>query len=311
MHVARTDLNLLRVFDALMEDGNLTRAGFRLGLSQPAMSHALSKLRAVTGDQLFVRVPSGVRPTEHAMRIAPHVREGLRLLAGAMQSDAPFDPQSTERTFQVLLSDIGEQVYLPRLMRHLSEVAPAVSLRVLNLPREAYAAAFVSGEADLAVGFLPGLGAGFYQQRLFTDNYVCVAREDHPRIRKRVSVAQFASEYHVMIEPGGSRYVTAAHHTSTATLIEQYLAHQGVKRRVALRVPHFMVVPDVVQATDFIATLPSYVIRYSRPRPGLKMLPLPVELPGFEVKQFWHARSHRDAGNRWLRNVIAEMFRKA
>lgn len=311
MDIARTDLNLLRVFDALVQDGNLTRAGFRLGLSQPAMSHALAKLRKLTGDNLFVRVPSGMRPTEHALRIAPSVREGLQLLQAALQSDAPFDPKVTERTFQVLLSDIGELVYLPRLMGRLSAIAPAVSIRVLNMPREAYAGVFLAGEADLAIGFLPSLGAGFYQQRLFTDNYICLVREGHPRIRgKRISQAQFASEPHVIIEPGGSRYVTAAHHNSTATLIEQSLAHQGVKRPVALRVPHFMVVPDVVQSTDLIAILPSYVIKHSQLRQGLRMLPLPFDIPGFEVKQFWHERSHQDPGNRWLRSVIAEMFRR-
>ena len=162
MDAERLDLNLLRVFDALMEDGNLTRAGFRLGLSQPAMSHSLSKLRMATGDKLFVRIPSGMKPTQHALRIAPAVRDGLRLLSTALEGDASFDPQSGERSFQVIMSDIGELAYLPRLMQRLGEIAPGVSIRVLNLPREAYASSFFAGEADLAIGFLPGLGSGFY-----------------------------------------------------------------------------------------------------------------------------------------------------
>ncbi len=302
------DLNLMRVFDALMEDGNLTRAGFRLGLSQPAMSHALARLRKLAGDTLFVRVPSGMEPTEMALRMAPAVREGLRLLEGALEGDMRFDPLTCERTFQVLMSDIGELVYLPRLMRRLEEIAPRMNVRALQLPREAYHEAFISGEADLAIGFLPGLRAGFYQQRLFSDSYVCVVRKDHPRIRSRLSLAQFVAESHVLIEPGGSRYRTMTHQTSTTTLIEQYLVEQGLTRRIALRVPHFMVVPEIVQSTDLIATLPSYVIRHTAPRPGLKMLQLPFEVPRFEIKQFWHQRSHDDPGNQWLRGVIGELF---
>lgn len=302
------DLNLMRVFDALMEDGNLTRAGYRLGLSQPAMSHALAKLRKLKGDMLFVRIPTGMEPTEMAHRMAPAVREGLRLFEGALEGDASFDPLTCERTFQVLMSDIGELVYLPRLLRRLEKIAPHVNLRALQLPREAYADAFTSGEADLAIGFLPGLRTGFYQQRLFSDTYVCVMRKDHPRVKSRISLPQFVAESHVMIEPGGSRYRTLAHQTSTTTLIEQYLAERGLTRRVALRVPHFMVVPDILQSTDLIATLPSYVIRHSSPRPGLKMLQLPIEVPQFEIKQFWHQRSHDDPANRWLRGVFGELF---
>jgi DNA-binding transcriptional LysR family regulator len=308
MDARKTDLNLLRVFDALMEDGNLTRAGFRLSLSQPAMSHALSKLRGLAGDPLFVRVPSGMKPTDHAVRIAPSVREGLRLLRSALEGEAAFDPHVGQRQFQLLLSDIGELVYLPRLMQHLGHAAPGVSLRVLNRPREAYVSAFIAGEADLAIGFLPGLSAGFYQQRLFSDDYVCLVREGHPRIRKRLSAAQFVDESHVVIEPGGSTYVSASHNTSSATLIEQCLTREGIRRRIALRVPHFMVVPDVVRSSDLIATMPSYVIRHTQPRPGLKMLPLPFDAARFHVKQYWHERNNNDPGNRWLRSVVQELF---
>lgn len=310
MNDRRADLNLLRVFNALMEDGNLTRAGFRIGLSQPAMSHALSKMRKLTGDSLFVRVPTGMKPSEHAVRIAPAVREGLRLLDLAVEGDVQFDASTCDRTFRVIMSDIGELAYLPRLVQRLNDLAPSVNLRVLNLPREDYANAFHSGEADLAIGFLPGLAAGFYQQRLFKDGYVALVRADHPRVRDRLTIEQFVAESHVLVEPGGSRFVSAAHQTSTSTLIEQTLAERGFRRRVALRVPHFLVVPDVVQSSDLLATVPSYVIRHSQPRPGVRLLPLPFDVPIFEVKQFWHQRSHQDEGNRWLRSVVLQLFRE-
>ena len=189
MDVAKFDLNLLRVFDALVEDRNLTRAGLRLGLSQPAMSHALGKLRRLTGDPLFVRIPVGMEPTDYALRITTRVREGLRLLTGALERDGTFDPLTSERTFQLLMSDLGELAYLPRLMQRLAQISPGVNIRVLQLPRESYAEAFVSGEADLAMGYLPMLRAGFYQTQLFTDSYVCLVRRDHPRIKARISRA--------------------------------------------------------------------------------------------------------------------------
>jgi DNA-binding transcriptional LysR family regulator len=310
MNDASIDLNLMRVLDALLEDSNLTRAGFRLGLSQPAMSHALGRLRKVTGDTLFVRVPTGMKPTEVALKMAPVVREGLRLLESAVIDDKRFDPWTCDRTFHILMSDIGELVYLPRLLRHLEKIAPKVTIRALQMPREAYAAAFVNGEADLAIGFLPSLRAGFYQQRLFSDRYVCVVRKDHPRIKRKLSLDQFLAESHVLTEPGGSRYRAINDQTSTTTLIEQYLASQGLSRRVTLRVPHFTVVPNIVESTDLIATLPSYVIQHSPSRTGLKMLPPPMDLPGFEVKQFWHQRSHKEPANRWLRGLIAELFKQ-
>lgn len=302
------DLNLLLAFDALMQEGNLTRAGFRLGLSQPSMSHALSRLRAISGDPLFVRVPSGMEPTAFAKQIAGTVKDGLAMLQGALEGAGVFDPATCDRTFQLLMSDIGELVYLPRLITKLKAVAPGVNLRVLQLPRESYHTAFTSGEADLALGFLPALKAGFYQQRLFVDSYVCLASTDHPRVGDSLTLKQFSDESHILIEPAGSRYSNISLQSSTTTFIERYLANKGMSRRIALRVPHFMVVPEIVQQTDLLATVPSYVMAYIPSVPRIKMLRLPVETPRFEIKQFWHQRNHNDVANKWLRSLIAELF---
>lgn len=308
MDAPNFDLNLLLVFDALMREGNMTRAGFRLGLSQPAMSHALGKLRALTADPLFVRVPSGMQPTPYASGIASSVQDGLGLLGQAVARPATFEAATCDRTFQILMSDIGELVYLPRLVSRLAERAPLVDVRVVQMPREAYPGALASGEADLAIGFLPGLKAGFYQQRLFDDSHTCLVRAGHPRLKNKLTLAQFSAESHVMTEPGGSRYKTVSPQTSTTTLIERCLAASGLRRRIALRVPHFMVVPEIVQATDLIAVVPSYVRMYTRSMPKLKMLALPIPAPRFEVKQFWHQRQHRDPMHRWMRELVAELF---
>jgi DNA-binding transcriptional LysR family regulator len=310
MDSQKIDLNLLQVFSALMHENNLTRAGFRLGQSQPAMSHALSKLRKFTGDPLFVRVPSGMEPTEFALRMAPSVEEGLKLLMGALEGEGVFDPAKSDRTFQILMSDIGELVYLPRLLNRLKEIAPHINLRILQFPREAYQEALASGEADLAIGFLPGLKTGIYQKRLFTDNHICLVRENHPIIKRSLSLSQFSEASHVVIEPAGSRFSGHAIQTSTTSLLERHLIDSGISRKVTLRVPHFTVVPSIIQQTDLITTLPSYVLSYTRNLPNLKTFKLPFEVPSFEIKQFWHERKHKDSTNRWLRNLVSELFTK-
>ena len=310
MDTPKIDLNLMQVFDALMHESNLTRAGFRLGLSQPTMSHALAKLRKLTGNQLFVRVPSGMEPTDFALRIAPSVTEGLKLLIGAVEGDGPFNPSRCDRTFQILMSDIGELVYLPRLLNRLAQVAPNLDLRVIQLPREAYQDALASGEADLAIGFLPALKTGVYQQRLFTDNHICLVRADHPSNKKSLSLSQFCNQSHVVIEPPGSRLSGHSVQTSTTSLLERHLSTLGITRRVLLRVPHFTVVPAIVQQTDLITTLPSYVLSYTRNLPNLKTFKLPFAVPSYEIKQFWHERNHKDPANRWLRAVVSELFTK-
>lgn len=310
MDAPKIDLNLMQVFSALMRENNLTRAGFRLGLSQPAMSHALGKLRKLTGDPLFVRVSSGMEPTDFALRISPSVEEGLKLLLGAVEGAGAFDPSRCDRTFQILMSDIGELVYLSRLVTRLMQVAPQVNVRVLQLPREAYQDALASGEADLAIGFLPALKTGVYQQRLFTDSHICLVRADHPQIKKSLSLAQFSAASHVVIEPAGSRYSGHATQTSTTSLLERHLSTSGVSRRVVLRVPHFTVVPAIVQQTDLITTLPSYVLSYTRNLPNLKTFKLPFDVPSYDIKQFWHERKHADPANRWLRNLVSELFTK-
>ena len=302
------DLNLLQAFDALMHDGNMTRAGLRLGLSQPSMSHALNKLRKLAGDPLFVRVPTGMEPTPFAQHIAGTVRDGLALLQGALERVPVFDLCSSNRSFQILMSDLGEMVYLPRLMARLQQVAPHVGLRVLQLPRESYQDAFLSGQVDLALGYLPALNAGFYQQKLFEDSYACLVRKSHPRVHGSLSLEQFVSESHVLIEPAGSRYSRVARPSSTVTLIERHLEEKGVSRRIALRVPHFMVVPQIVQQTNLLATVPSSILSFLPPMPGLKVMALPLATPRFDVKQFWHQRNHSDSGNQWLRGVVADLF---
>ncbi len=308
MNINEIDLNLLLAFDALMQERNVTRAGELIGLSQPAMSHALIRLRKLCGDPLFVRVRAGMVPTPYAHQLGGTIGEGLRVLQEGLDGVSAFDPKTSDRTFQIIMTDMGEIVYLPPLMTALKRIAPKVNVRVLQLPRDRYQDAFESGIADLAIGVLPALQTGFYQQRLFSDDYICLVRGDHPRIGTTLSLSRFQAESHIMIEPAGSRYSSVSISTTVPTLIERKLAEHGLKRRIALRVPHFTVVPTIVQTTDLIATLPRQVMVRADTNRNLKMLPLPFNVPNFVIRQFWHQRNHHDIANKWLRSVISDLF---
>jgi len=302
------DLNLLVACEAMMQERNVTRAGACVGLSQPSMSNALSRMRTLCGDPLFVRTSKGMEPTPLAQMLGPPVRDGLAKLLAGLNQPFEFDPARSDRNFKLLMSDMGEVIYLPKLMRWVVEAAPQVSVRALQCPRGQYRNALESGEVDLAIGFLPALGAGFRQQRLFSDTYVCLVREDHPRIGKTLSLRQFKAESHVVIELSDSGQQGAATPLSSAALLERILSRKGIGRRTALRVPHFTVVPAIIQNTDLLVTVPSSVIDAMPGLRQVKALPLPFETPPLEVKQFWHQRYHHDPANRWLRGVIAQMM---
>lgn len=307
----RSVLNLLLVFDALFEEGNVTRAGFRLGISPSAVSHALGKLRKATGDALFVRVQAGMEPTPFAQNMAAAVRSGIDMLQSALDSPRVFDPLSCERTVQILLSDMGELLYLPDLMNRLRVEAPGVTVRVLELPREEYPAALASGVADLAIGYLPSLNTGIFQQRLFSGGkYVCIAREGHLRVRAPLTREMFLTELHVAVEPAGSRHHTAGPPTSTASLIEEHLALEDLPRKIALRVPHFNVVPEIVRRTDLIAIASATFVKHMRVEAGLQTLELPFDIKPYSIRQFWHQRNHDDPAHRWLRATVAELFQE-
>ena len=308
ININRLDLNLLVVFDALMQERNVTRAGALVGLSQPSMSNALSRMRKLCGDPLFVRTSKGMEPTPFAQLLGPPVHDGLAMLRAGLNQPVDFEPERSDRSFQLLMSDIGEVIYLPRLMRRVVEAAPGVSIRALQLPRGQYANSLESGEVDLAIGYLPALGRGFYQQVLFSDTYVCLVREDHPRIGQSLSLKQFKAESHVMIEPSGAGQEAAGAPLSSAALLERILARKGIVRRTALRVPHFTVVPGIIQNTDLLVIVPSSVFDSMPGLRRVKALHLPFETPLLEVKQFWHQRYHHDPASRWLRGVIAQMM---
>jgi DNA-binding transcriptional LysR family regulator len=297
MNVQGLDLNLLRVFDAVLRDRSVTSAARRLGLTQPAVSNALARLRALFEDALFVRTPTGMDATPFSRELAEPVRQALALLESALAHGPGFDSATSTRAFRFYMSDLGQIEFLPPLVERAQRVAPGVRLEAVALEVEDIGDALAAGALDLAVGFLPGLGPPVRRQPLFRDPYVCLVRADHPAIGKNLTKKQFLAASHALVSYKGGHRV-----------IEEALERAGLARRIALRVPHFTVVPMVLERTDLILTLPQRVARVYQQRGRFRSLPPPVPIPPADVAAHWHERYERDPGNRWLREMIMELF---
>jgi DNA-binding transcriptional LysR family regulator len=295
MNVRDVDLNLLRVFDAVLREGGVTPAAAILGLTQPAVSNALARLRKLFGDALFVRTPSGMEPTPFARDLAEPVRQALALLESALAHGPGFDPASATRAFRFYMSDVGQIEFLPPLVERVQRDAPGVRLEAVALDVDAIGAALAAGGLDLAIGFLPGLGPPVRRRALFRDPYVCLMRADHPI--KALTRKRFLEASHALVTYRGGHRV-----------IEEAFERAGLARKIALRVPHFTVVPMVLERTDLILTLPGRVARVFEQRGAFKSLPPPLSIPPAEVAVHWHERFEADPGNRWLRERVIELF---
>lgn len=293
MNIKTFDLNLLRVMVAIYDERNVSRAALAIGLSQPAMSNALHRLRKACSDALFVRSTRGMEPTALAEELIGPVREALGMLQLTLERPHGFDPKVSTRTYRILMSDAGESAVLPRLMSRLRSIAPGVQIEACRCPNDLYALQLQSGTADLAIGNLSFLRAGFYQQRLFGDPYCCIARRRHSTIKGQLSLQQYLSEQHVSIAAG-----------SADELVERALAKLRTKRKVTLRVTHYHVAVDIVEATELLATVPRNAAHTSR---SVQVLPVPLKISAADVRQFWHRRAHKDPANQWLRGVLADL----
>lgn len=291
------DLRLLKVFDEIYRTGSVSKAAANVGLTQPSLSIALGKLRRHFDDPLFVRTAAGMQPTPYATELIEMVRDGLGKLEMALRHRQTFDPARADRRFVLCFTDISQAVLLPRLLRHVREVAPNVGLDIAPI-NDQTPQRLQTGEADLAVGFMPQLEAGFYQQTLFEQRFVCVVRADHPRIRNRLTVRQFSAEEHIVV-------------TTAATghwILDRTLEQHGIRRKVALRLPDFLGIGTIVGASDLLVTVPERLGQVMTQVAKVKLLAPPVELPTYAVKQHWHERYHHDPATRWLRGVFAELF---
>ena len=299
MDISKIDLNLLVVFDMLLRKRNVTRAAEALGVSQPAVSYALNRLRRAFGDPLFVRVSHGLQPTPRAEGLAEPLHGVLESIRADILMPATFAPAQARRTFRLNMSDVGELVLLPKILQHVQQSAPGVDIATDSLRGEALDAALRSGDVDLAVGYFPELTSpNLYQQRLFSHAFVCIVRKTHPTVRGTLSRKQFIDGSHAVVHVEGRSHEE----------FEHALRERGISRRVVLRVKHYLALPALLAVSDLIFTVPHAIATSLARMIEIQILDLPFPAHHPEVKQHWHARLHADAANKWMRTVVAELF---
>lgn len=290
------DTKLLRLLDLLYSTGSVTRAAELLGQSQPTVSIWLSKLREALHDPLFVRTPAGMQPTPRAQALIAPTRQALASLRQIAEWQPDFDAASAQRTFRICMTDASHITLLPKLLAHVRAHAPQLALEAMRIDADT-ARLLTSGEADLALGLIPELETGFYQQTLFKQQWVCLASAQHPRIGKSLTLSHYRTEAHAAIASGtGSGLLAAA------------LKRRKIERNIIVELPGFLGLPAILSSTDLIATLPRQIGETLAKVTGLAVYPCPVPIPGFTVKQHWHARYHHDPANRWLRGVCSTLF---
>lgn len=290
------DLRSLQVFYEISKTRSVSKAAAQLDMGQPAVSVALAKLREQFKDPLFVRVGNQMEPTPFAVSLEAMVGTALHAVEQVYGHRASFEPATAERTFHICMADISQLVLLPELWRFLRRVAPGVKIAISPLTADT-GRLLERGEADLAFGFIPQLEAGFFQQSLFEQRYLCLLRHDHPRIREQLTITQYEAEDHATVNTVGTGHWQ----------LDEEMQRQGIRRKIALRVPNYMAIPFVIEQTDMLVTLPERLADVLQGRGQFKGLPLPFKAPTFTVKQHWHERFHHDPGNQWLRRVIADI----
>lgn len=295
------DLNLLRVFLAIVEEQSLTKAGERLALSQPAMSYSLARLRALFDDPLFVRTRHGMQPTPISQELAVIVARALDSVREALRYAERFEPQVSTRAFRLSLSDAGEMAYLPSICEEVKRLAPRIKICIEPQPVDQIEEALRSRKLDFAIGNLPELTSRTRHQVLFEEGYVCVRRR-RPEMAKRhkLTLAEFVEGSHVLI-----RSVEHSHHA-----IDDALRSKGVARNIGLEVPHFVALPGVLAVTDLIATLPRRLAELLARGGGFEIFELPVPIPSAAVTMHWHEHFHEDEGIAWMRDLLMNIMRR-
>lgn len=294
----RYDLNLLPIFVALMEERSVTRAAERMGMTQPALSNALSRLRLMLQDQLFVRERYGIQPTPIALELSPLIAEALAQLDDAVLGQQAFDPLHAERLFTIAPNGYVEFVLVPAIVARLEKVAPGIKLRLTPYGNDLVETGVVSGTTALVLGRIVDPPDNLVVQHLMDEGLACAVRADHPGVGDVMTREQFETMKHVNIVPPGRMRAG----------LFQALAQQQLKRDVAISVTNFFAVAEMVAVTDYCATLPSLICRRLMHDPRLKILPAPVDLGSFPVEMAWHVRYRHDPAHRWLRALIGAVI---
>ncbi|WP_293778565.1 LysR family transcriptional regulator [uncultured Oxalicibacterium sp.] len=298
------DLNLLRVFDAVMTEQNLTRAANLLAMTQPAVSNALRRLRDTLGDELVIRTAHGVKPTSRAVELWPIVRRALSDLEAAVTPDT-FDVSRANTTFRMAMADATAALWLPYLVRAIEKEAPGLNVRMVPLTTREPRPMLLRGDIDLAIGFFPGVAAQLASgqntavsqirhESLYTGEYVCVMRKGHPLAKEELTLDNYCEAHHLLVSFSGR----------AKGLMDDALSELGRERRILLTVNQFFTAGKVVASSDLITVLPRHLIAATGMEHSLIAKTLPFELPAVNVDMLWHERDARNPAHKWLREQM-------
>ncbi|MEM6437212.1 MAG: LysR family transcriptional regulator [Cyanobacteria bacterium P01_D01_bin.115] len=296
INLANVDLNLLVAFDALLTQGSVSEAAIYLGLTQPAMSKRLARLRKVFHDDVFVRTSDGMRLTARSLDLAEPIQTALRQVEIALGSHLTFQPSASTRTFRIATTDLTIAVLIPSLIAHLQGIAPGMSLILLTLHRGELVEALTSGKIDLAITVLPDAPSTIKRLPLFEERFVCLVAVNHPEIQGSITLEQYVTFPHILV-------------TYTADLtgvVDRILEEQGLKRQVVASFPHHLAAPAVVAKTHCIVTVAARAARCYEGT-GVQILPLPIDLAPYQETMLWHRRDDLDRTHQWLRAEISEL----
>jgi DNA-binding transcriptional LysR family regulator len=296
----KIDLNLLPIALALYDELSVSRAAQTLDMSQPAVSMALRKLRATFNDPLFVRAPRGITPTPRAHALVAVARPLVTRLKEGLLAEEQFNSALSTRPFTFALSDVGEMVFLPKLLERLRVEAPHAGIRSVSMPPHLIAEGLEKGDIDLAIGYFPDLTRqAFFQQRLFTHHFACLMRTGHPLRAKRLTLDAFLAMEHAVVRAEGR----------TQEIFERFLERKKISRKIVLLTPHFLSLPMIIARSDLVTTVPhALALYFSRVSPDLMIARPPLDVAGFDLKQHWHRKFHNDSRNQWLRRHVVQLF---
>ena len=298
MELHEIDLNLLVVFNQLLVERRVSKVADNLGISQPAVSNSLAKLRKLFDDDLFLRTPKGMEPTPYADQLAESVSYALAMIHSGVNQRTSFEPASARRSFTIGMTDIGEIYFLPAIIERLHREAPGVALSTVRNTAVNLRDELESGKVDLAIGLLPQLKAGFFQRRLFTQSYVCLMRQGHRLAKRKMSLAEYSAAEHLVVVSAGTGHGK----------LDELLQRSGIERTVRLTVPHYVSVGHILRSSDLVTTVPERLADRLIEPFGLVKVPHPAKLPDVAINVFWHAKYHRSPANRWLRGVVFDLF---
>ncbi|MFB6327270.1 LysR substrate-binding domain-containing protein [Pantoea deleyi] len=290
------DLNLLPVLLVMMEERNVTRAAERLGITQPALSNALNRLRDTLNDPLFIRERYGMRPTPKAEQLAQVVSVALSSIDNVILGQQDFDPLQATRLFTLAPNSYVEFIMMPAIVARLRVCAPGIRLRLTPFGNDVTETGVISGNTDMVLGRIVDPPDNLVVQHLMNEGLACVVRADHPLVGDTLSADLYEQLRHVNVLPPGRMRAG----------LYQALEQRGLRRQVAVSVTHFLAVPEMIAVTDYCATLPRLICQHLSRDTRLRIVPAPVDLGTFPVEMGWHARYRDDPAHRWFRSLMVE-----